>query len=145
MKHINDKPTVWAEMWREQVNLGIVPYYMFIARDTGAQDYFAVTLERAWKIYTEAYRSVSGLCRSVRGPSMSCGPGKVHVVGITKVHGEKVFVLKFIQARDEQWVNQPFFAKYNPDAIWITDLEPAFGKDRFMFEENDDDRKRNSA
>ncbi|MDX9883205.1 MAG: lysine 2,3-aminomutase [Prolixibacteraceae bacterium] len=144
MKHINDKPAIWADMWREQVNLGITPYYMFIARDTGAQDYFAVTLERAWKIYTEAYKNVSGLCRTVRGPSMSCGPGKVHVVGITKIQDEKVFVLKFIQSRDEQWVNQPFFAKYNPNAIWITDLEPAFGKDRFMFE-NDSDLKRNSA
>ena len=142
MKHINDKPAIWSEMWREQVNLGIIPYYMFIARDTGAQDYFAVTLERAWKIYTEAYKKVSGLCRTVRGPSMSCGPGKIHVVGITKIHNEKVFVLKFIQARDEEWVNQPFFAKYDPNAIWITDLEPAFGKDQFMFESK---LKRNSA
>ncbi len=142
MKNINDKPGIWSEMWREQVNLGIIPYYMFIARDTGAQDYFAVTLERAWKIYTEAYKNVSGLCRTVRGPSMSCGPGKIHVVGINKIRGEKVFVLKFIQARDDQWVNQPFFAKYDPNAIWVTDLEPAFGKDHFMFESK---LKRNSA
>lgn len=142
MKHINDKPAIWSEMWREQVNLGIIPYYMFIARDTGAQDYFAVTLDRAWKIYTEAYRNVSGLCRTVRGPSMSCHPGKVHVVGVASIHGEKVFVLKFIQARDEQWTNQPFFAKYDPNAIWMTDLQPAFGKDAFFFENN---LKRNSA
>jgi len=142
MKNINDRPAIWTEMWQKQVNLGIIPYYMFIARDTGARDYFAVTLERAWKIYTEAYKNVSGLCRTVRGPSMSCSPGKVHVVGITRVRGEKVFVLKFIQARDEQWVNQPFFAKYDPHAIWITDLEPAFGKEEFFFANK---LKRNSA
>ncbi len=142
MKHINDKPAVWSEMWREQVNLGIVPYYMFVARDTGAQDYFAVTLDRAWKIYTEAYRNVSGLCRTVRGPSMSCHPGKVHVVGVATINGEKVFVLKFIQARDDQWTNQPFFAKFDPNAIWISDLVPAFGKEEFFFERK---LKRNSA
>lgn len=145
MKNINDKPAIWSEMWREQVNLGIIPYYMFIARDTGAQDYFAVTLDRAWKIYTEAYKNVSGLCRTVRGPSMSCDPGKVHVVGIAKIHNEKVFVLKFIQARDEQWTNQPFFAKFDPDAIWITDLVPAFGKEEFFFNEKLGNNKRNLA
>jgi len=31
-------------MWKEQVRLGMVPYYMFIARDTGAQEFFAVSL-----------------------------------------------------------------------------------------------------
>lgn len=145
MKNINDKPAIWSEMWREQVNLGIIPYYMFVARDTGAQDYFAVTLDRAWKIYTEAYRNVSGLCRTVRGPSMSCNPGKVHLIGVAKINNEKVFVLKFIQARDDQWTNQPFFAKYDPDAIWITDLVPAFGKEKFFFENDLDNLKRNSA
>lgn len=136
MKNINDKPAIWSEMWREQVNLGIIPYYMFIARDTGAQDYFAVSLNRAWKIYTEAYKNVSGLCRTVRGPSMSCEPGKIHIIGVANIHGEKVFVMKFIQARDERWVNQPFFAKYDPDAVWISDLIPAFGEDNFFFENN---------
>ena len=145
LKNINDKPALWSEMWREQVNLGIIPYYMFIARDTGAQDYFAVTLDRAWKIYTEAYRNVSGLCRTVRGPSMSCDPGKVHVVGVAKIQNEKVFVLKFIQARDEHWTNQPFFAKFDPDAIWFTDLVPAFGKEEFFFEEKLGNVKRNLA
>ena len=31
-------------MWTDQVNLGCVPYYMFMVRDTGAQHYFAVPL-----------------------------------------------------------------------------------------------------
>ncbi|MEZ4908841.1 MAG: hypothetical protein R2771_14655 [Saprospiraceae bacterium] len=35
-------------MWRKQVNLNMIPYYMFIARNTGAQDFFAVTLEEAY-------------------------------------------------------------------------------------------------
>ena len=55
LKHINDKPEIWAEMWRKQVNLNCIPYYMFIPRDTGAQDYFAITLENAWHIFRNAY------------------------------------------------------------------------------------------
>ncbi|QZE14505.1 lysine 2,3-aminomutase [Halosquirtibacter laminarini] len=135
MKHINDDANVWGTMWRKQVDLGIIPYYMFVARDTGAQDYFAVTLEDAWNIFKDAYQSVSGVCRTVRGPSMSCDPGKIQIVGIAEVKGEKVFILSFIQGRNPEWVGKPFFAKYDPDAIWITDLKPAFGEKEFFYEE----------
>lgn len=133
LKNINNDPAIWSTMWREQVNLGIIPYYMFIARDTGAQDYFAVTLDQAWRIYQKAIQKVSGVCRTVRGPSMSCAPGKVQVLGIQKIHGEQVFVLNFLQGRNPDWVGRPFFAKYNPKAIWLDDLEPAFGQEEFFF------------
>jgi len=135
LKNINAHADIWAENWKEQVNMGIVPYYMFIPRDTGAQDYFAVTLNQSWQIFRNAYNQVSGICRTVKGPSMSCTPGKVQVVGVSEIKGEKVFVLNFLQGRDPSWVGQPFFAKYNPDAIWIDDLEPAFGDSQFFFEE----------
>ena len=133
LDHINASADIWAEMWRKQVNLGLIPYYMFVARDTGAQEYFAVSLEKAYRIYSEAYGKVSGICRTVRGPSMSCDPGKIHIIGITEVNGEKVFALRFIQARKPKWVNQIFFAKYNPEAMWLNDLEPAFGAKEFFF------------
>lgn len=135
LRNINDDPNVWAQMWRLQVNMRIIPYYMFIARDTGAQDYFAVKLEKAWHIFREAYMQVSGICRTVRGPSMSCEPGKVRIIGLTEIHGEKVFVLNMIQGRNPDWTNRPFFARYNPDAIWISDLKPAFGEEKFFFQE----------
>lgn len=134
LKNINDDYEVWSTMWREQVNMGIIPYYMFIARNTGAQDYFAVTLDEAWRTYQKAIQKVSGVCRTVRGPSMSCTPGKVQVLGMQKIHGEKVFVLNFLQGRNPDWVGRPFFARYNPNAIWLDDLEPAFGEDEFFFE-----------
>jgi len=134
LRHINDDPAIWAEMWRKEVSLGVIPYYMFIARNTGAQDYFAVTLEKAWQVYRKAIQQVSGLCRTVRGPSMSCAPGKIQVVGTQKIRGEKVFVLNFLQGRNPDWVGRPFFARYNPQAIWLNDLEPAFSEDQFFFE-----------
>ncbi len=135
MNHINNDADEWANMWREQASLGCIPYYMFVARDTGAQDYFAVSLDQAWNVYRKAYRQVSGIARTVRGPSMSANPGKVHVVGVSEIDGEKAFVLNFIQGRDPQWVNRPFFAKYDPDAIWLDELEPFEDKDKFFFEE----------
>ncbi len=134
LRNINDAPEIWSGMWQKQVELGAVPYYMFIARDTGAQHYFAVGLDRAWRIFREAYQRVSGIARTVRGPSMSAGPGKVQVLGIRESKGEKVFVLQFLQGRNPDWVLRPFFAKYNPRAIWLNDLQPADGKERFFFE-----------
>lgn len=134
LNHINNHPDIWAKMWRKQVDLGIVPYYMFVARNTGAQDYFAVSLEEAWHIYQKGIQQVSGICRTVRGPSMSSAPGKIQILGIQKIKSEKVFVLNFLQGRDPDWVNRPFFAKYNPNAIWLDDLEPAFNEEQFFFE-----------
>lgn len=135
LKHINDTPEVWADMWRKQVNLNCIPYYMFIPRDTGAQDYFAITLENAWHIFRNAYQKVSGVCRTVRGPSMSCTPGKVQILGVSEVKGEKVFVLRMLQGRNPDWVARPFFAKYNEHAIWLDDLKPALGEEKFFFED----------
>jgi KamA family protein len=135
IRHVNDSSYVWARMWRSQVRIGAIPYYMFVERDTGAKNYFEVPLGRASDIFNDAYRQVSGLARTVRGPSMSATPGKVLVVGVAEVHDEKVFVLKFLQGRDPHWVGRPFFARFDPEATWLTDLEPAFGEDRFFFEE----------
>ncbi|MFC2088220.1 KamA family radical SAM protein [Calditrichota bacterium] len=135
LRHINAKPDIWAKMWRKQVDLGCIPYYMFQARDTGAQHYFGVPLVEAWRIFKNAYRKVSGICRTVRGPSMSTDPGKIKVLGVTNIKGEKVIVLSFIQARNPKWVKRPFFAEYDEEAMWLDDLVPAFGEEMFFFED----------
>lgn len=131
--HVNDDWSVWARMWQSQVRLGMVPYYMFVARDTGARHYFAIPLERCWEIYRQALKRLSGLARTVRGPSMSAGPGKVEIQGIAEICGEKVFVLRFIQGRNPDWVQRPFFARYDSKAIWLDELKPAFGEKEFFY------------
>jgi L-lysine 2,3-aminomutase len=134
MRNINDDSDTWAEMWTRQVNLGLIPYYMFVARDTGAQHYFSIPLVRANQIFRDAYKQVSGICRTVRGPSMSTDPGKIQVLGEAVVAGKKVLALCFIQGRDPDWVMRPFFAAYDRQATWLDELRPAFGEDRFFFE-----------
>jgi len=136
IRSVNDTAGTWRAMWRSQVRAGMVPYYMFVERDTGPQDYFAVALARAHQVFRDAYAGVSGLCRSVRGPSMSATPGKICVDGIADVAGMRVFVLRMLQARDPSLVGRPFFARFDPQATWLTDLEPAFA-DRFPFEADD--------
>ena len=133
LKHINDEANLWSDMWKKQVELGCIPYYMFVARNTGAQHYFSIPLVDAWKLFRKAYQNVSGICRTVRGPSMSCLPGKVQLIGVSEIKEEKIMVFRMIQGRNSDWAARPFFAEYDEDAIWYTDLKPAFGEEKFFF------------
>lgn len=136
IRHINEDPKSWAELWTTGVRLGAIPYYMFVERDTGPRDYFQLPLARAHEIFQQAYQMVSGLSRTVRGPSMSAFPGKVVIDGVATIGGEKVFALQFLQARNPDWVRKPFYARFDPHANWMDDLVPAFGKEKFFFEED---------
>lgn len=40
LRHINDDADQWVKMWKMQVQQGMIPYYMFVERDTGARHYF---------------------------------------------------------------------------------------------------------
>ena len=136
IRHVNDSSAVWADLWREEVRLGAVPYYMFIARNTGPRTYFEVPLASALEIYSEAFRRVSGLCRTVRGPIMSTTPGKIQLDGVATIDGQRVFVLKMVQGRKSDWANRIFFARFDPEATSLSQLEPAFNARRFFFEES---------
>jgi len=138
VRHVNDSAGSWAQLWRRGVRLGMIPYYMFVARDTGPRSYFEVSLARAYQIFRHAYSRLSGLGRTVRGPSMSAFPGKVRVLGTNRIGGQRVFILDFIQARRRDWVRRPFFARFSEDACWFDELEPAFDSDHIFFEREED-------
>jgi KamA family protein len=125
--HVNDDAATWATMWQQLVELGVVPYYMFVERDTGARNYFGVALDRALRIYTDAIRGVSGLARTARGPVMSAGPGKVLLDAVSTIAGRRVFSLRMLQARDPEQVGRQFFAYHDPQAQWLDELRPALG------------------
>jgi len=132
-RHINADAATWEEMWQKQLLLGIIPYYMFLERDTGPKRYFEVPLHEALDIYNTAYRKMSGLGRTVRGPSMSCSPGKIVIEDVTEIQGQKAFILKFTQGRNPEWTNRIFFAKYEKSASWFDDLKPLDGQNKFFF------------
>lgn len=124
MGHVNARGETWAALWKDQLSLGMVPYYLFIARDTGGRDYFKVPLVEAYRIYRDAYRTLPGLARTVRGPVMSATPGKVAVDGIVDLGDERVLALRMLNARDPELIGQPFFARYSDTAAWLDELEP---------------------
>ncbi|MCB0708846.1 MAG: hypothetical protein KDC15_05595, partial [Chitinophagaceae bacterium] len=67
--------------------------------------------------------------------SMSATPGKIQILGVSETGGKKIITLRFLQGRNPDWAAQPFFAEFDENAAWLTDLKPAFGDDKFFFEE----------
>ncbi len=67
IRHVNDNPFAWARMWRMQVELGAVPYYMFVERDTGARGYFEVPLAaRAGRVQRRVPQGVGARAHGAR-------------------------------------------------------------------------------
>lgn len=124
LRHINEPADIWSDLWQEEVRLGIIPYYQFIVRDTGAQHYFGVPLVEALNIFQQAYRQVSGLCRTIRGPIMSTPHGKVQILDVQEFQGEQALLLRYIQAADTDLVLRTFYAVYDQQAEWFNDLMP---------------------
>jgi L-lysine 2,3-aminomutase len=134
VRHVNDDPHTWAELWQAEVRNRIVPYYMFVERDTGARRYYGLPLTRAVEIYRQALQRVSGLGRTARGPVMSATPGKVVVDGVVDLEQGPAFALRMLQARRPELVGRPFHAVYDPHAEWWDDLRPYSARDREFFE-----------
>jgi len=126
LRHINSSSDIWAKMWDQQVNMGMVPYYMFIERETGPFEYFQVPLAEAYQIYTDAIRETSSLAKTVTAPSMSAAMGKAQVMGIIEnpLNGEKYFRIQYIRHRDKSKSYKPFLMHYDDKATWIDQLKP---------------------
>lgn len=133
IQHVNDAPEIWRELWETGVRLGCIPYYFFVERDTGARRYFEVPLVRCLEVFRAAYQRVSGLARTVRGPSMSAHPGKVHILGVRDMGSQRVFLLEYLQCRNPDLVRRPFMAKFDAQATWFDQLEPATPQDAPYF------------
>jgi KamA family protein len=133
LNHVNSSSVIWEKMWVDQVNMGIIPYYMFVPRNTGSHRFFSIPLVKAYDIYRKAFSHVGGLARTVRGPSMSAFHGKIKIDGIPEINGKKYISMSFIQGRSSGWVNKPFFSEYDEEACWINELKPAFGDKTFFF------------
>ncbi|MEU9018617.1 lysine 2,3-aminomutase [Actinomadura sp. NPDC048394] len=127
MAGINDSVQDWTRLWRRQLRLGMIPFLMTLEDHSGPTERLAVPLGRARELFQQSYAQVSGLARTVRGPAMTTASTVIYVDGITEIQGEKVFMLRFASTDDRDLFAQPFFARYDPDAVAPTALEPIAG------------------
>lgn len=125
LDHINNDYRVWAKMWKDQVNLGMIPYYMFIERETGPYDYFNVPLAEVYDMYQKAAIETGSFAKTVTAPVMSAAMGKVQILGVVDnpADGKKYFMMQYVRHRDYKQTFKPFFLHYDPKATWVSQLE----------------------
>ena len=124
IKHINNNSDDWAKMWKMQVKLGMIPYYMFVERETGPYDYFSIPLHEVYNIYHEAIKNSGSFAKTVTGPVMSADKGKVQILGIIKnpADGKKYFMMQYVRHRDYRMTFAPFLMHYDAKATWVDQL-----------------------
>ncbi len=124
LNHINNKSNDWARMWQRQVQLGLIPYYMFIERETGPYEYFSIPLADVYRMYQSAIRETGSFAKTVTGPVMSAAKGKVQIMGIVKnpIDGNDYFMMQYVRHRDYRKTFKPFFMEYDERATWVDQL-----------------------
>jgi L-lysine 2,3-aminomutase len=125
LNNINKSSKVWARMWKKQISLGLIPYYMFIERETGPYNYFEIPLAEVYQIYQEAIRETGSFAKTVTGPVMSAAKGKAHIMGVVEnpADGNKYFMMQYVRHRDYRETFRPFFLEYNEEATWLNQLK----------------------
>ncbi len=125
LNHINNNSEDWARMWKRQIQLGMIPYYMFIERETGPYNYFSVPLVDIYKMYQEAIRETGSFSKTVTGPTMSASKGKVQIMGIINnpADGSRYFMMQYIRHRDYRQTFKPFLMEFDEKATWVDQLK----------------------
>ena len=98
----------YAELIRQQLTM--------LGHDTRS-DGLAETPQRVARFHLEHFNNTDDPIESAaRHLKAFEAPthGKVLIDGTATIQGEKVFVLKFLQARDPEWVGRVFFARFFP-------------------------------
>lgn len=125
LRNINNDSKVWRDMWTKQVHLGMIPYYMFIERETGPYYYFSVPLAEIYEIYQKAIRYSGSLGKTVTAPVMSASQGKVQILAVVDnpADGKKYFMMQYVRNRNVEDTYKPFFMEYDEKATWFDQLK----------------------
>ncbi len=107
---------------------------MYCARPTGEHHYYTAPLADIEKIFNKIYRSLASINRPSRHISMTISAGKLAILGTSIVGGEKCFALQFTEARNMEWMDRVFLAKYDATINKIDLLKP-LDSEKFFFEE----------
>ncbi len=127
VKDINDDPIIWSQLWTKQIQLSMIPYYMFIEANHNSENCFRIPLAKALHIFQEAQQQTTGLARTVRGPVFMNDLNRILLDGITEINGNTYFVLKSLQAPPETFSEGTIkLIPYNKDLKDLGDLFALF-------------------
>lgn len=123
----------WIDLANILAMLGVGFHSMYCARPTGEHHYFSAPLADIEKVFARVYRSLSSINRPSRHISMTISAGKLAIIGSAEVGGEKCFALKFTEARNMEWMDRVFLAKYDEKADKIDLIKP-FDTEEYFYE-----------
>ncbi|HNR38658.1 MAG TPA: hypothetical protein PKN61_06455 [Acidobacteriota bacterium] len=122
----------WIDLGNLLAMLSVGFHSMYCARPTGEHHYFTAPLADIDKVFSKIYRSLPSISRPSRYISMTSSSGKISLLGTTEINGEKVFVLKFNEARNMEWMDRVFLAKYDEKENTIEKLKP-YGAEQYFY------------
>jgi KamA family protein len=132
-RHINDSAGILWELWREEVRLGLVPYYLFFDDSSNLNNYFKIPIEKALNLYKSSQMELSGLAKTLHGPVFNNIRGKILVQDVVEIKGRKAFCLKYLQSNHPEKINKLFFARFDEKAIDFDQLKPVSKYDESFY------------
>jgi lysine 2,3-aminomutase len=118
IRGVNDKPEVLVELFNILSYIGVPPYYVFQGRPTLGNKPYAIPIEEALDIFTEAQVRCSGLAKRARFV-MSHAIGKIEILGKTDEH----ILMRYLRAADVSKNGQLLILRRNPAAVWLNDYD----------------------
>ncbi|MCK9450123.1 MAG: hypothetical protein M0Q90_00335 [Bacteroidales bacterium] len=125
----------WIDLGNVLATLSVGFHSMYCARPTGEHHYFTAPLTIINQIFSKVYRSLPSINRPSRYITMTASAGKISMLGEVMVNGEKAFALKFNEARNMEWMDKVFLAKYDAHENTIEKLKPFEGEKHFYLDE----------
>jgi hypothetical protein len=124
----------WIDLGNILAMLGVGFHSMYCARPTGEHHYFTAPLTVINQVFSRVYRSLASINRPSRYITMTSSAGKISLLGTTVVNGETLFVLKFNEARNMEWLDKVYLARYDETQNTIEKLKP-YDTEKHFFEE----------
>jgi len=124
----------WIDLANIIAVLGVGFHSMYCARPTGEHHYFTTPLADINKVFSKVYKTLASINRPSRYITMTSSAGKISLMGTTEIDGEKLFVLKFNEGRNMDWIDTVYLAKYDETENTIAKLKP-FRGDKHFFED----------
>ena len=124
----------WIDLGNLFAMLGVGFHSMYCARPTGEHHYFTRPLADINKVFSKVYRSLASINRPSRYITMTSSAGKISILGTVELHGEKLFALKFNEARNMEWMDKVYLARYDEHQNTIANLVP-FGAEKHFYED----------
>ena len=100
LRHINDSPDILSQLWRREVQLGIVPYYLFLESQTGLIPVYKLSVKRALDAFWKADAKVGGLAKTIRGPVINSSSMKLLIAGSVICNGKEHLLLRCLQSEN---------------------------------------------